>query len=678
MPDFLNIPGNIRQQYMPFTIKGSDDMQLFTFKEKMRKHTDKGGVAIIHPFSKYLGTLIQNDSSISYTHGPDGNKKVTYEQFLDEIPSLQIREFVPDAKLTQTFKWFSYLKKGFDNAMKSLDTEAAGGWQNVKEKLELALKDLSTAMKELTSGNAKRLAKVVSGLTGFYQDRGFNVGDDDGLAVLWLPFILYYRLTTTRTNNIYEFPTSMQNNIFESDGTYGWGDDNGTDFPLLDVLGDKARSIVGLASSGLASTIRVNAMPAFSPTGSAAATSFDVHIDLINDSEEAAINNFLFCHTLFGNNRWLQYGFVQTGASLYDVKFPGANRFFMCKGKFVCKGKGAFRTPSQNVIDGIVSHKHNTKTADQALGVPDIQESLGIARAREQLQAMGDSSSERAVSISSAKNMVSQIVTNAVNTQTASINTKNPNAPVALSNKSSTASMSLTDIGQKYSQNVKTIKENQASIITAKSEIEQIKANAENQKQTYIGECRSDYETKRQEAINAYNADSFKFPDYTSAEDYADNGDVYTSVAKTTLDKAISGEAQKIKDIESQANEAISEQQTAIDTAQKAIDSAKQSNSELESTDQFKTLSKNLGAEAVKNTVVTVTPETWKNLIKIPDVYSLTLTFSSLIPDNFNNYLYGWRAGNLDPIDNYFLGEVIEKGVMEKLVDNLIEAVGKG
>lgn len=655
MPDFLNIPGNIRQQYMPFTIKGSDDMQLFTFKEKMRKHTDKGGVAIIHPFSKYLGTLIQNDSSISYTHGPGGNKKVTYEQFLDEIPSLQIREFVPDAKLTQTFKWFSYLKKGFDNAMKSLDTEAAGGWQNVKEKLELALKDLSTAMKELTSGNAKRLAKVVSGLTGFYQDRGFNVGDDDGLAVLWLPFILYYRLTTTRTNNIYEFPTSMQNNIFESDGTYGWGDDNGTDFPVLDVLGNKAQSLVGLVSSGLASTIKVNAMPAFSPTGSAAATSFDVHIDLINDSEEAAINNFLFCHTLFGNNRWLQYGFVQTGASLYDVKFPGANRFFMCKGKFVCKGKGAFRTPSQNVIDGIVSHKHNTKTADQALGVPDIQEALGTAEARNLLanssvQPSGTPAqfdeitelSRRDVS-NAVSNMYSQIVRDNVDTKLASLKTKSSNTYDAIINgkngnlnKTTFSSMVTT-----YNGNMEVISYSEQQIIQRKLEKEK---------------AQTSFDAEYKKAIDEYGSlPDEKKAEYKTAEAFADSE---TAQQKSDLEQTI-----KNCDID-------------IAGCEKQINIMKDNIKQMESTSEFKTLSKNLAADAVKNTVVSVSSETWKNLIKIPDVYSLTLTFSSLIPDNFNNYLYGWRAGNLDPIDNYFLGKVVETGVMEKLVDNLVEAAG--
>lgn len=669
MPDFLNIPGNIRQQYMPFTIKGSDDMQLFTFKEKMRKHTDKGGVAIIHPFSKHLGTLIQNDSSISYTHGPDGNKKVTYEQFLDEIPSLQIREFVPDAKLTQTFKWFSYLKKGFDNAMKSLDTEAAGGWQNVKEKLELALKDLSTAMKELTSGNAERLAKVVSGLTGFYQDRGFNVGDDDGLAVLWLPFILYYRLTTTRTNNIYEFPTSMQNNIFESDGTYGWGDDNGTDFPLLDVLGDKARSLVGLASSGLASTIRVNAMPAFSPTGSAAATSFDVHIDLINDSEEAAINNFLFCHTLFGNNRWLQYGFVQTGASLYDVKFPGANRFFMCKGKFVCKGKGAFRTPSQNVIEAIVGHAHPSNTVKEAwkktkdINGKSVADNLGESEARMQIEKaaglMNSTSKKAKRSIISESQMFLNSAANAV-TKMSSVKTRQLNNGSIVYSTGFVVSEngSVSNIGKAAEY----LNQNKEAIDTANNEIKSAEVARD---QTIV---------KKREVTNALEklengSDKEKEAAGEILKSYGyinDDGTPNTYMAKGWIEDG--GFDMDIGDYNSK-----------ITAAQERIANIRNFGEEdSEARQQFQELAQLNTEQALAEASETIKAKdsVWRDLIKIPDVYSLTLTFSSLIPDNFNNYLYGWRAANLDPIDNYFRGNVNELGAMEELVNQLITAVG--
>lgn len=684
---------------MPFTIKGSDAMQLFTFKEKMRKVDSKGGVAIIHPFSKHLGTLIQNDSSISYTHGPDGQKKITYEQFLDEIPALQIREFVPDAKLTQTFKWFSYFKKGFDNAMKDLDSEAAGGWDVVKGKLEEALNSLGENMKKLTSGDAPALARVISGLQYFYQDRGFNVGSDKGLAVLWLPFILYYRLTTTQTNNIYEFPTLMQNNILESDGTYGWGDDNGTDFPLLDMIGSKAKGLVNLVSSGLASTIKVNAMPAFSPTGSAAATSFDIHIDLVNDSEEAAINNFLFCHTLFGNNRWLQYGFVQTGASLYDVKFPGANRYFMCKGRFVCKGKGAFRTPSQKVIDGIVSHKHNTTTADKALNIAEIQEALGAAETREMLQtiANGSSNSEtmslsnRAVGISSTKAMISQVVTNTANTQMAALKTKYPNTLVAISDKSSTMKNSFTTISQEYSKNVATIKENTQRIIQEKDKIStsQKEITEKQSEQITQNATITDLKTKKvqqEKIVEQRKQDAIEFYEnnpgvYSSIEECLDSDVGYQNALTESrkIDDSINIETIKLQEIDSSISNLesqINSSRNLIDSYQQRVDDAKQANIDLESRPEFKEVSKSIGEDSVKHLVVDVKSETWRDLIKIPDVYSLTLTFSSLIPDNFNNYLYGWRAGNLDPIDNYFRGTVEEKGVMEKLVDNLIVAVG--
>ena len=355
--DFLNIPGDIRQQYMPFTINGPGKKQLFTFKEGV-----SGNVALIHPFSRYLQTLIANDSSFQYTHGTKSPKKLDYKDFLEAIPGIQIREFVPDAKLTQTFKWFSYLKKGFDAFLNNIDNEAAGTYETVKTKLSQAWDALGEKMQGLTSGNAPILAEVADGLTHYYRDRGFNVGPDKGFAVLFIPFLLYYRLTTTHTNNIYEIPYSMKNNILESDGTYGWGDDNTSDFPLIEAIGHKFTGAAAALMPGLGSTIKVNAMPSFNPSGSARSTEFTISFDLINDSDEAALNNFLMCHTLFGNNRWLQYGFVQTGASLYDVKLPGANRYFMCKGRFVCKGKGGFRTPSDKVIQDIVAH-HGAKYA---------------------------------------------------------------------------------------------------------------------------------------------------------------------------------------------------------------------------------------------------------------------------------------------------------------------------
>ncbi len=195
----------------------------------------------------------------------------------------------------------------------------------------------------------------------------FNVGDDAGYAVLFVPFLLYYCLTTTTTNNVYELPYSFNNDIMNSDGTYGWNGGNSSDMSFSNdffkSVGDN--KLVKLIAGN---TIKVNLMPGFDPSSEAKSQTITINIELINDSEEAAVNNFLMCHTLFGNNRWLQYGFVQTGASLYDIKLPGANRYFMCSGSFSCKGKGVFRTPSDAVIKEILNHTATTYNAKTIYG----------------------------------------------------------------------------------------------------------------------------------------------------------------------------------------------------------------------------------------------------------------------------------------------------------------------
>jgi len=45
-----------------------------------------------------------------------------------------------------------------------------------------------------------------------------------------------------------------------------------------------------------------------------------------------------------------------------------------------------------------------------------------------------------------------------------------------------------------------------------------------------------------------------------------------------------------------------------------------------------------------------------ENLIKIPDVYHVELTFESLLPDNFNNYLFKY-SHNSNIINKYSSGE---------------------
>ena len=678
--DFLNIPGDIRQQYMPFTIDGPGKKQLFTFKEGV-----PGNVALIHPFSRYLQTLIANDSSFQYTHGTKSPKKLDYKDFLEAIPGIQIREFVPDAKLTQTFKWFSYLKKGFDAFLNNIDNEAAGTYETVKTKLSQAWDALGEKMQGLTSGNAPILAEVAAGLTHYYRDRGFNVGPDKGFAVLFIPFLLYYRLTTTHTNNIYEIPYSMKNNILESDGTYGWGDDNTSDFPLIEAIGHKFTGAAAALMPGLGSTIKVNAMPSFNPSGSARSTEFTISFDLINDSEEAAVNNFLMCHTLFGNNRWLQYGFVQTGASLYDVKLPGANRYFMCKGRFVCKGKGGFRTPSDKVIQDIVAHHgankvnnniHKAWTTSEKNG-KTVAEIIGERRA---LNAISNpqQESERSFLLrkkEEPKSKSSEMATAATDN---SIVTGVKAQSLRTFKGSSVTSVAVkkTDGSNEYGEainvegGVKRYQEAQIQIKAAKEEIATDKTTIRDlQVEMEKAKIANDRVTKNKEILERLKQNNASYAEIKKAQADVDKAteELEAIVGQDGYESYIAGINVGIKETE--------EQIVNLEGTIEGLEMSPLGDKNMQKlADQFSTQTLEQASAAQVNTNSSI----WKDLIKIPDVYSLELTFSSLIPDNFNNYLYGWRADNLDPIEDYFKKNVDELGAMEKLVQNLIKAVGGG
>lgn len=676
MPDFLSIPGNIRQQYMPFTISGPGKRQVFSFKD-----VDKKGypnARQIHPFSKWAETLIMNDSGVQYTHGPNGSSKVTYEEFLDEIPALQIREYVPDAKLTQTFKWFSYFKKGFDAGLQNIDSKAFS-FTGMKEEISKIMDKIGKTMKDLTSGSAPLLQEVVAGLAHLYQDKGYNIGEDNGFAVLFLPFILYYRLTTTHTNNVYEIPYSMRNEIMKSDGTYGWSGGNQSDFGLID------KAITGVGESPitkllLGNTVKVNMMPSFQPTGEARGESFTINIDLINDSDEAAINNFLMCHTLFGNNRWLQYGFVQAGASLYDVKLPGANRYFMCSGQFSCKGKGAFRTPSAKVCEAIKNCANPKKTfAGEMSNIKlndgqTLRQSMENAMAQSKTNAQINSGEYGEVlndTISSLKfKKVSRLKRN-IRDNSYMGGGPSPEEMDAYLYEQATMRMAAdiqtaTAAGMSPSSIPST---SEKAAQTTFQSISREQAAAANEKGILFSQQVNEYESAKNQFATAKdnvdtaidNAAKARTAFNEAKKEYAENP---SQENKGKMDAAEDNLKMAEADLTS-AEQVMKGKQDAMDDARKPLETALNVRNNAEA-------SAELNAYAA---LATVTPEDIKKLIKIPDVYSLTLTFNSLLPDNFNNYLYGFRAGNLDPIENYARGTVSEIGVFEKLVQQLEDAL---
>jgi len=382
--DTLGIPSGIRRSYLPFVPKS--DPGFFTFKG----HSDKAN--IITPFSKNLGKLVAYDSGINLTH--DQKKaKLELEQYLNYIPSLQIREYMPDPKLTQLFKWIDAFRAGFKSGQEaaseinaetfSLDRVWAG-MQNIRNQI-------NQKFQELTMDSAIGLRTVIAGLgPEHFQDMKFPFGSDQKFAVLYTPFILYYRLNTTTTTNIYEIPFDINvshNTLMHSDGTYGWGAGDAFSAGIIGLKGESlASKILGL------NTLKTNMMPSFNPDGTTKGLDFSIEFTLINDTAEGAANNYIMLHNLFGNNRWLQYGFVQAPASLYDVKVPGANRYFMCKGQFSCTAVGGFRTPSNLLCNKIVESSSGKRPEETMYSFSQAKEKWNqdIAKAIENSNKAGE------------------------------------------------------------------------------------------------------------------------------------------------------------------------------------------------------------------------------------------------------------------------------------------------
>ena len=685
MADFLNIPGNIRQQYLPFVISKSGEKQIFTFKEK---HRGKRNTAIIHPFSKHFSSLLANDSSFQYTHGPNGPTKVTYAQFLDEIPSVQIREYFPDAKLTQTFKWFSYLRKGFEHGISDLNSLNLS-ISALKDKGEELWKKLQDAMRDLTSANAPLLKKIVGNLSEYYRDAGYNIGDDDGFAVLFLPFLLYYRMTTTTTNNIYEIPYSLRNPVMRSDGTYGWSGGNQSDFGLVDKVigGNAAGAGTNTASNSierllLGNTVKINIMPSFQPTNEIHTESIEISIDLINDSEEAAVNNFLLCHTIFGNSRWLQYGFVQAGSCLYDVKLPGANRYFMCSANLTCTAKGAFRSPSGSVLQDILNHAQTTNTVGTVIsklasGNRDEQE-LYDAVLKSEIKSM----------LERAKYFESNTARSMRAKKAAANQSKMRAAKAANTSNEAKATKTLTE-----SSAAPKPEESVTSIFTVDKDIKDLQSKIKDATETKstVSKLKGEIESLEEEFRKQ---NEIRISEKSTSEDKTAAENRQRQLALETMDKmqsltaivtehSIVGDSTRLTEkIELLDNSDIDDvvfamiEEDPVSTVASAVED--QTNQEMDivirkNEEELEILKKIDSQVTAMGGLFsgTVSVEKLKPLIKIPDVYSIKMVFSPLLPDNFNNYLFGYRADALDPIEDYGYGYVNEKGIFEDLVDNL-------
>lgn len=374
--------------------------QIFTFRSK-EDYSKDNPPGILNFCPTAVKKNINDDISMQliYDHsvtGKEANKKrLTYNSLVKNLPGLQIREFLPDTALDQCINFFTDMVSNISQLF---------GKDGITKKTDDKTIDVSSDKFDIGKF-AKKIANVcwyaVKYLSGYENpsivDEVLKGKAMDSYVggkyskpplenkILKFPYMLYYKLQSCTTTAIYEVPclNTNSNHMYSSDGTPGWGDDAG--FSLL------PKSISGLPLIGsllgkLFGNMNISFMPWWNAQqgNGAKEPSIVVQFDLFNDTDDAAITNFIFVNTIIPSNKWIQYGLFQHSPHLYDIKLEGYNRLFACTGKFEVNYAGVLRDPplSWYEADGKLSGHINgniKKSAfleslknDKSIKIPDI------------------------------------------------------------------------------------------------------------------------------------------------------------------------------------------------------------------------------------------------------------------------------------------------------------------
>lgn len=416
--------------------------QYFTYKEN--KHDIGGGFGKLNivpsSYAKYMESDVSNQLLYS-SNALSSTNQINLASVINNIPGVQIREYLPDTKLDQLMNIFSELlsivmdfisgalgkseeKKSTASIDGLTDGPGSAGQQAAKTAGQRAEADQDAKVKKLVEDKTKAIGddakgkikipetngimskimgitKYVAGyITGgtnpdFYTEmtnlkemqmpgyiekwgknkKGVEEPLDKTLSyILQFPFLMYYRLQSCLTVNIYEVPGLNQDkSLYDSDGTGGWGDAGWRlTFGNIPFVSKMLEGIFG------------NIGTHFTPWWDAkegtkvAEPQINIKLDLFNDTNEAAMINFIFVNTIVPNNKWIQYNMFQHSSSLYDIKLEGYNRLFACTGKFSVKADGVMRTPPDDWLKSLCSkHAQNGITpeylkSNNIIKIPDV------------------------------------------------------------------------------------------------------------------------------------------------------------------------------------------------------------------------------------------------------------------------------------------------------------------
>ena len=401
LPNLL--PGNIKQKLVPFvlnpgkadtvvTAKGNKELenaypQVFTYKateygkefpQAQLSFMPKAFKDVVKRDISYK--LLYNDSNIAnYKSNAD---KLTYKTIFNNIPGVQIREFLPDTKLDQLItaigSLLDQIGKMFENkTLTDIGAEFVKSLESVTSKISSMdinafnkfgsylvdyLLNVNSNEKSVGKGTASTFVNdlFTNGMTDKFK---YAYTDNTGSCqlnamALKIPYMLYYGLQSTTTTNIYEVPfVNEPKLLYTSAGSSGWGDSAG----FISHILDSAKSILG----SIIPNIGISMTPWWN-TSSGQGTFEDeavVNFDLYNDSKDQAMINFIFVNTIIPNNKWLQYGLIQHSPCLYDVKVEGIKRMYACTGDFKVTYSGVLRKVTKQFIDDLILKHLNASFA---------------------------------------------------------------------------------------------------------------------------------------------------------------------------------------------------------------------------------------------------------------------------------------------------------------------------
>lgn len=230
-----------------------------------------------------LNILPRYDFGMDYIHDistrDTSATKSAIDELLENIPSIKIREYTQDLKVTQCLNLIEYGIQGFKDAgevVKGMASSAAF---------------TRTIIDEFT--NSEVYAKMF-GVDTIGGNLPYPKGTDG--EMLTLAYNLYYHIMGHTTTNKYELPF-ISKFLYETNGMDGWPSG-----PESGFGGTTNYSIVGKLLNLIGSNYKIVTEPIWKPVANSNGTNIELTVHLFNDTIYSAVWNYLFVNTITSHN----------------------------------------------------------------------------------------------------------------------------------------------------------------------------------------------------------------------------------------------------------------------------------------------------------------------------------------------------------------------------------------